>query len=80
MDSALTQIDIPSSVTSIGRVAFYEATSLTSITIPIGVISIGEEAFKGCDNLTINAEASEWQSGWHSRFNPDHRPINWEVT
>ncbi len=43
---------IPSSVTSIGELAFCECTSLTSITIPSSVTSIGDYAFRGCTSLT----------------------------
>ena len=43
---------IPSSVTSIGYLAFYDCTSLTSVTIPSSVTSIGNDAFFGCTGLT----------------------------
>ena len=42
---------IPSSVTSIGKCAFY-GCGLTSVTIPRSVTSIGNSAFYFCDNLT----------------------------
>ena len=45
--SKLTSINIPSSVTSIGTWAFYDATALKSITIPAAVTSIGSQAFYG---------------------------------
>ena len=48
----LTSIDIPNSVTSIGRSAFHNCTSLTSIVIPNSVTSIGSYAFSGCSGLT----------------------------
>ena len=47
-----TSITIPSSVTSIGRSAFFGRPGLTSITIPSSVTSIGYEAFFGCSGLT----------------------------
>ena len=47
-----TEIEIPSTLTSIGNYAFYGCSSLTSIVIPEGVISIGESAFSYCSSLT----------------------------
>ena len=42
---------IPTSVTSIGRYAFYHCVNLTNITIPSSVTNIGSRAFYGCTNL-----------------------------
>ena len=50
--TALTNITIPNSVTSIGSSAFYHCSSLTSITIPDSVTSIGSSAFNNCSSLT----------------------------
>lgn len=50
---ALTNIEIPSGVESIGKGAFYGCSGLTTITIPNGVKSIGNYAFQGCSGLTI---------------------------
>ena len=52
--SSLSEIVIPSSVTSIGKGAFYVCDSLSEIVIPSSVTSIGDSAFYGCkfpDNL-----------------------------
>ena len=46
-----TSFNIPSSVTSIGDIAFHYCTSLQSISIPNSVTSIGEGAFIGCTSL-----------------------------
>jgi len=43
---------IPSSVTSIGALAFYGCTGLTSVRIPNGVTSIGPKGFTDCTSLT----------------------------
>ncbi len=48
----LTEITIPSSVTSIEDEAFCGCSSLTEITIPSSVTSIEDEAFCGCSSLT----------------------------
>lgn len=51
-DKSVTNITIPSSVTSIGSSAFVNCNSLTSITIPSNVTSIGYNAFNSCSSLT----------------------------
>ena len=48
----LAYLDIPESVTEIGKCAFFECTRLTSVTIPEGVTEIKDETFYGCENMT----------------------------
>ena len=43
---------IPNSVTSIGKMAFYDCQNLNSIVIPNSITNIGESAFGGCISLT----------------------------
>ena len=50
--SALKQITLPESVTSIGNYVFYECSALTQVTIPESVTSIGDRAFQNCSALT----------------------------
>ena len=49
--TGLTEIVLPSSLTTIDEKAF-GATGLTSIAIPSGVTTIAESAFTGCENLS----------------------------
>ena len=51
-NTLVTDLVIPSGVTSIGSKAFYYCSSLTSITIPDSVTSIGTSAFNSCSSLT----------------------------
>ena len=54
-----TEIDIPSSITSIGAYQFQEATCLTKVTLPSTITSVGANAFYGCTNLeSINLGAT----------------------
>jgi hypothetical protein len=50
--TALTLVQLPTSITSIGQYAFYGCSGLTSITIPNLVTSIGNSAFNSCSGLT----------------------------
>ena len=49
--TAVGEIALPESVTSIGERAFYECKGITSVTIPNSVTNIGERAFYGCSGL-----------------------------
>jgi hypothetical protein len=50
--ATIMNLNIPSSVTSIGDYAFNYCTSLVSVDIPSSVTSVGYAAFQGCTNLT----------------------------
>ena len=45
-------IEIPDTVTEIGKYAFYVWRNLEKVTIPSNITSIGEHAFWNCNNLT----------------------------
>ena len=49
---SLTSINIPNSVTTIGKSAFFGCLSLTSINIPNSVTTIEDNVFFGCLSLT----------------------------
>ncbi len=48
----VTDLIIPSNITSINNYAFHGCSSLTSVTIPNSVTSIGSNAFSSCSSLT----------------------------
>lgn len=56
----ITRIDIPASVQSINRGAFYGCSNLVDVIFPtIGLKEIGNDAFNGCENITsINLPSS----------------------
>jgi len=49
--TAVTDLTIPESVTTIARQAFYSA-GITSVNVPASVTAIQAQAFRGCPNLT----------------------------
>ena len=51
MVTGLTGIQLPETLTSIGKLAFAECNKLSKISIPTGVTSIANGAFKGCTKL-----------------------------
>jgi len=53
-------IDIPNTVTKIGKYAFYGCTGFTgNLTIPSTITEVGEYAFSGCSGLTtMNVDAT----------------------
>ena len=65
--SALGEINIPNSVTSIGQLAFSNCTGLTSVTIPNSVTSIGWNAFYNVPNIVYSGDATGSPWGARSR-------------
>ncbi len=65
----ITEVIIPSGVTSIGSGAFGWCTGLTSVTIPSSVTSVGWSIFDECsESLIVYVEAASRPSGWHERW------------
>jgi hypothetical protein len=50
--SALREVVLPRSITTVGNMAFMLCTSLTSVTLPNSLTHVGKCAFKGCTSLT----------------------------
>ena len=65
----ITNLVIPSSVTTIGNYAFPGCSGLTSVTIPSSVTSIGDYAFSGCTGLTSVTIPSSVTSIGENTFN-----------
>lgn len=52
VNRSVTEIIIPSKITSIGVHAFSNCTSLANVSIPNNILSIGNTAFYNCTGLT----------------------------
>lgn len=53
IDRSLSNIIVPSNITSIGSSAFYRCTELTNIVLPDGLQVIGAGSFRYCSKLPI---------------------------
>jgi hypothetical protein len=51
MDSGITEVDLPDSVTDMGEYAFYECVSLTKASLGAGMTVVPEFAFNSCQEL-----------------------------
>ena len=78
--SLVTDVIIPSSVTTINNFAFCGFNSLTSVVIPNSVTNIGYRAFNNCSNLTIYCDVDSEQEGWSYSWNYHNCPVVWDVT
>lgn len=50
--TSLSEVDLPSSVETIGKYAFYNCSALQAVILSGKVASVGQKAFAGCDALT----------------------------
>ena len=67
-DIETTSIDIPKTVTSIGKFTFYQCRKIKSLNIPSSVKSIGSSAFEDCTGLTALTLSEGLQSVGGSAF------------
>lgn len=67
---ALTEITIPASVSSFGRVVFYDCTSLTTVVLNGSFTTIGDQNFgnTAITTLTINAPVTSLPSANYGQF------------
>ncbi len=50
--TSVNSVQLPNSIVSIGKNAFYDCSNITEIALPSSVRSIGENAYYGCTGLT----------------------------
>ena len=62
--TALTKVDLPENVETIGDNAFANIPTLKSITIPKATTHIGKNAFIGSDQVTITAIPQAYSRTW----------------
>ena len=66
--TAITEVTVPCSVTTIGWFAFADCPALASVTLPASVESIGYGAFDGCPRLTLYCPASSYAAQYAASF------------
>lgn len=68
--TSLTDVNIPATVTSVGKQAFQGCTAITGINIPASVTTIGATVFQDCTALaTLGTDGSTWTSIGENAFN-----------
>ncbi|MBQ7226645.1 MAG: leucine-rich repeat domain-containing protein [Clostridia bacterium] len=76
-NNPIERLELPSSVTTIGKYAFSKCTSLEEAVIPSTVTVIGTNAFKGCSSAVIYCQASNRPSGWSEGWQDSTVDIVW---
>ena len=77
---ALSSVDIPDIVTSIGDMAFSGCAKIEKLTIPKGISRIWKDAFVGCDHLTaitVDGDNSKYSSADGQLTSKDGKTILW---
>ena len=67
-DKEITNIEIPSNVTTLGNCVFQGCSGLTSLTLPAGITEIGWSVFRGCSGLTSIYVYAEKVPGYSNVF------------
>ena len=73
----VTKIEIPSTITSIGKYQFSGFDNIAEIIIPSSVTSIGSYAFSNCTSLKIYCESSYQPRGWNFYWNLSNCKVVW---
>jgi hypothetical protein len=81
--SGLVSVILPSSVTKIGKCAFWKCSALTTITIPDSVTEVGADVFFDCAGITSNTSLPESADDTNNnekqatKFNNLYNPQSW---
>ena len=75
----ILRVELPSGLTSIGDLAFYECKELIAVVIPDSVTSIGKYAFAWCQNLQILTMGKGVRSIGDSAFSECFRMTSLEL-
>ena len=67
-ESGLASIVIPTSVKSIGRMAFYYYSSLKTVNIRAEHVNYGDATFSDCSSLSLKEQAKMRKTGYTDEF------------
>ena len=73
--TAVTEVILPETVTTIGERAFADIDNLRSIRIPIGTISIADNVFAGSNRVVITAAPNSYARAWAKKNHVPFSPI-----
>jgi len=76
-NNPIERIELPSSLTTIGKYAFAKCTSIEVAVIPSSVTTVGLNAFKGCSSATVFCETASRPSGWNEGWQDSTEDIVW---
>lgn len=73
--TSLSEIEIPSSVKTLGTNVFTNCSSLNLLIIPASVTTIEGACFVGCTYIRMYSPLSSAPSGWNANWNTSELPI-----